>query len=68
VAVGFQLVEITAALLRCRARATQDEFRALYDEAVARCRSWLDALGKDYPGLAVGPFTLYRKTFIEDAP
>jgi hypothetical protein len=68
IAVGFQLVEITAALLRCRARATQDEFRALYDQAVTQCRGWLDALKENHPGLSNGPFALYRRTFAESTP
>ncbi len=65
VAVGFQLVEITAALLRCRGRAIEGELRGLYDQAVDRCRTWLDTLAAEKPDLTAGPFTTYRRTFTE---
>jgi hypothetical protein len=66
IAVGFQLVEITAALLRCRNQASDAELRSVCDQAIVECRQLLDAVCTAHPEqLAIGPFDLYRKQFTE---
>jgi hypothetical protein len=66
-AVGFQLVEIIAALRRGRDRMVEADHRAAYEEAVAKCRNWLDKLTAAYSDLRSAEFSKYRRLFAEDA-
>jgi hypothetical protein len=62
-AVGFQLVEIIAALLRCRERAPTDEAREVLDDAIRRCRAMLTDVARDHPELPEGGFASYWRRF-----
>jgi hypothetical protein len=66
VAVGFQLVEIVAALRREQAKTQDEELRACFTPVIARCRSLLDALAAKYPELQAAEFRRYRSLFAED--
>jgi hypothetical protein len=67
-AVGFQLVEIIAILRRGRDQMVDADHRAAYDEAIAKCRSWLDEVAAAYPGQLRNPeFSRYRRLLAEDA-
>lgn len=65
-AVGFQLVEITAALRRCRQRATAPEVRDALTDAIGQCLGRLDELAQEYPELTSGLFARYRGHFVGD--
>jgi hypothetical protein len=67
-AVGFQLVEIIAALRRGRDRMVEADHRAAYVEAIGKCHNWLDKLTAAYSELKNAEFSKYRRLFVEDAP
>jgi hypothetical protein len=67
-AVGFQLVEIIAALYRGRDRMAETDHRAAYEEAIGKCRAWLDEVTAAYAELKSPEFSKYRRLFAEDAP
>jgi hypothetical protein len=64
-AVGFQLVEILAALGRSRARIQDAELQACFDPVTGRCRELLDALALAHPELRAEGFRRYRATIGE---
>ncbi len=64
IAVGFQLTEILAALLRCRDRLHDGPIRNCFTPAVLRCRELLEKLEEAHPELAHGPFRIYRDRFV----
>jgi hypothetical protein len=59
-AVGFQLVEILAALGRSRERVQDPELQACFDPVMGRCRELLDALALAHPELRASGFRRYR--------
>jgi hypothetical protein len=61
IAAGFQVVEIIAALQRCRDRAPTDEARDVLAEAVDRCRGLLVDLCAQHPELGESGFARYRR-------
>jgi hypothetical protein len=67
-AVGFQLVEILAALLRCRAELDDADLQACFTPVVATCRTMLDELVNKYHELQDESFTTYRRQFTGDLP
>ena len=67
IAVGFQLVEILAALVRSRA-AAPEELRDCFDPVVERCRALLDELIASHEDLRTLEFERYRRTFVEETP
>jgi hypothetical protein len=66
-AVGFQLVEILAALGRSRARVQDPELQACFDPVTARCRELLDALALAHTELRAKGFHRYRAAIGEEA-
>jgi hypothetical protein len=68
IAVGFQLTEILAALLRSRAKLEDDALRNCFTPALARCRELLGQLEIAHPELCVGPFRAYRDRFAGGTP
>lgn len=66
-AVGFQLVEIIAALRRGRDRMVEADHRAAYEEAIGKCRAWLNEVSAA-PEMTTAEFSKYRRLFAEDAP
>lgn len=59
IAVGFQLTEILAALLRCEAVVVAPELRACFNPVIARCRELLDRLVSQHAELSSGAFQNY---------
>lgn len=66
-AVGFQLTEILAALLRCQADVTDSELHQCFQPVIARCRDMLDALASNQPELQSEGFRLYRQRILGEA-
>lgn len=64
IAVGFQLVEIGAALVRCREAAGGAELLAELDAGIEICRSELDALASKHDELRENGFVAYRRCFL----
>lgn len=67
VSVGFQLVEIAAALRRCRGRALTHEGKEVLDRGIERCRRALDGFVAEYKELQTSTFREYRRLFAEEA-
>jgi hypothetical protein len=65
-AVGFQLVEIIAALLRCRSMMPDDELRDAFLPVLAQCNGMLDQLVNEYDVLRDAGFECYRQAIAED--
>jgi len=63
IAVGFQLVEVCAALARSRERIPDPALRSRFDPVLDRCQQLLKALAVSHPELADGTFRKYRKHF-----
>ena len=63
-AVGFQLTEILAAVLRCRGRVEDASLRKRFDPVVSRCRELLDKLVDAHPELKQGAFRSYQERFV----
>jgi hypothetical protein len=63
-AVGFQLTEILAALLRSRERVEDPDLRACFDPVVTRCRELLGELVEKQPELQDSAFRLYQERFV----
>ncbi len=63
-AVGFQLTEILAALLRSRAKLQDETLRGCFTPVVSRCRELLGKLDEAHPELKEGPFRTYRDRFV----
>jgi hypothetical protein len=66
-AVGFQLTEILAALLRCQAHVTDSDLQECFQPVVARCRGMLDTLVSKQPELQSEGFRLYQQRILGDA-
>jgi hypothetical protein len=66
-AVGFQLVEISAALQRCRQRLADKELGACFEPVLARCRELLDQLVTQHSDLRERPFASYSRIFLSEA-
>jgi hypothetical protein len=63
-AVGFQLTEILAALLRCRFTVADPELRECFRPAIASCEGMLDALVSEHAELREDGFRLYREVIL----
>lgn len=66
-AVGFQLTEVLAAILRCREKVEDESLKECFETPVARCRELLGKLLDAYPELRDGAFHLYQDRFVGDA-
>jgi hypothetical protein len=65
-AVGFQLTEILAALLRSQALVTDSGLQECFPPVVARCREMLDTLVSKHEELRAEGFRLYQKRILGD--
>ena len=65
-AVGFQLTEILAALLRCQKVLVDPELHACFDPVIARCREMLDTLVSQQTELQAQGFRLYSARILGD--
>lgn len=63
-AVGFQLTEILAALLRCQAQVEDLSLKACFDPVVARCQELISKLVDAHPELRNTAFRLYQERFV----
>lgn len=63
-AVGFQLVEIIAVLMRCRDKTNHPELQVCFDIVISRCKEMIDAIRNKYPELSNGSFDLYYKQLL----
>lgn len=67
-AVGFQLTEILAALLRCKSKCkatiVDPELLACFDPVIDRVRDMLNALVSEQPELQAGGFRLYQSRIL----
>ncbi len=66
-AIGFQLVEITAALGRCREKLVDKELQACFEPALNRCRELLNQLVANNPQLGDRAFQAYSRQFLGGA-
>jgi hypothetical protein len=66
-AVGFQLTEILAALLRCQSLATDSELRECFQPVIASCKGMLDNLISKEEELLADGFRLYQRRILGDA-
>jgi hypothetical protein len=66
-AVGFQLVEICAALERSKARVSDKELKQCFDPVLARCLELVDQVARRNPELKGGVFQDYRQRILRDA-
>jgi hypothetical protein len=66
-AVGFQLTEIVAALLRCQSLVTDAELHKCFHPVIACCRERLDALVSTQAELQAKGFSLYQERILGDA-
>jgi hypothetical protein len=66
-AVGFQLTEILAALLRSQSQVDDETLQECYQPAIARCRELLEGLMDSHPELRGGPFRYYHDRFVGEA-
>jgi len=66
-AVGFQLVELVAALKRCRNRISDKELQDCFDPVLNRCIEMLDQVAAQSPSLNDGSFAIYRNHFIRNS-
>ncbi|MDB4367975.1 hypothetical protein N9Z38_00435 [Mariniblastus sp.] len=63
-AVGFQIVEIVAALTRSRDTLNDDSLKACYDPVIGRCRELIEELNNSFPELKEGAFRSYQNEFV----
>jgi len=66
-AVGFQLTEILAVLLRRRDATSDAELQECFDPVIARCRELLNTLIAQQPELKSDGFGQYRTRILGDA-
>jgi hypothetical protein len=66
-AVGFQLTEILAALLRCQSLVTDSELHECFQPVIARCRAMLDTLLSSQSELQDEGFRLYQQRILRGA-
>lgn len=64
VAVAFQVVEIMAAMARCRSVMLTKELPEEFSAAIGRCNSKLDRLRQRHAQLRGGAFERYRRAFV----
>jgi hypothetical protein len=63
-AVGFQLTEILAALVRCKADVDDPELQLCFDPVIARCREILNTLVAQHAELQAEGFRLYQSRIL----
>jgi len=63
-AVGFQITEILATLLRCREGVEDVTLRECFDPVIDRCRDILGELASTHPELKEGAFRSYQQRFV----
>lgn len=63
-AVGFQLTEILAALLRSRGKIEDEALKSCYEPVISRCRELMKRLVDAHPQLAEGAFRVYQDRFV----
>lgn len=63
-AVGFQLTEILAALLRSQAKVEDESHKECYEPVIGRCRELLQNLLSAHAQLAEGAFGVYQDRFV----
>ena len=63
-AVGFQLTEILAAVLRCQDQVEDESLRACCTPVVTRCRVLIATLIAKHPELKEGAFRQYQQRFV----
>jgi hypothetical protein len=66
-AVGFQLTEILAALLRCRSLVTDSELQECFQPVIATCRGMLNTLVSNQAELQAGGFRIYQQRILGNA-
>jgi hypothetical protein len=66
-AVGFQLTEILASVLRCQSLVTDSELHACFQPVIESCRRMLDILVSNHAELRAEGFRLYRQRILGDA-
>lgn len=66
-AVGFQLTEILASLLRCQSSVSESELRECFQPVIARCRHLLEMLEAKETELQTKGFRLYQKRILGNA-
>ena len=66
-AVGFQLTEIVAALLRCRSGVNDSELRECFQPVITSCNGMLDTLKSKHAELQAEGFRLYQRQILGDA-
>jgi hypothetical protein len=64
-AVGFQLVELLAALRRCRDDMAQPDYKELFTPVLAEIREFLTNVIENSPELQSSTFTHYQTEFME---
>lgn len=62
-AVAFQLIEILAAMKRCRAKVNDSELQSCFDPVIARCDELLHQLIDAHPELDNPAFRMYQSRF-----
>jgi hypothetical protein len=65
-AVGFQLVEICAALERSKAHVSDKELRQYFDPVLEECRALVNDVVKKAPALKSGAFKDYRRRILKE--
>ena len=66
-AVGFQLTEILAALIRSKAAISDSALQACFDPVISRCREMLNTLVAQQTELQAQGFRLYQAHILGDA-
>ncbi len=67
-AVGFQLTEIIAALVRCQSAVADPDLQECFNPVVARCRELLTTLVSQQADLQAGAFPKYTAQILGAAP
>jgi hypothetical protein len=67
IAVGFQLTEILAVLLRCQSPDPDSDLQQCFRPVIASCRGMLDSLVSQQAELQSGGFHLYQQRILGDA-
>ena len=67
-AVGFQLTEILAALLRGQAKLEDETLKECFVPVIGRCRELIGELVACHPELGEGAFRMYQERFVGEAP
>ena len=67
-AVGFQLTEILAALLRSQEKIEDESLKECFVPVISRCRELIHNLVASHPELGDGVFRMYQDRFVGGAP